>query len=31
MKINFSSKGKDLDSLIDTRFGRCAYFFGRDR
>ncbi|HSQ85013.1 MAG TPA: NifB/NifX family molybdenum-iron cluster-binding protein [Desulfobacterales bacterium] len=26
MKIAVSSKGKDLDSLIDPRFGRCAYF-----
>ena len=26
MKIAVSSSGKDLDSLIDPRFGRCAYF-----
>ena len=26
MKIAVSSKGKDLDSLIDLRFGRCEYF-----
>jgi len=26
MKIAISSSGKDLDSLIDPRFGRCAYF-----
>jgi predicted Fe-Mo cluster-binding NifX family protein len=26
MKIAVSSQGKDLDSLIDPRFGRCAYF-----
>jgi predicted Fe-Mo cluster-binding NifX family protein len=26
MKIAFSSTGKDLDSEIDPRFGRCAYF-----
>jgi predicted Fe-Mo cluster-binding NifX family protein len=26
MKIAVSSKGKDLDALIDPRFGRCAYF-----
>jgi len=26
MKIAVSSGGKDLDSLIDPRFGRCAYF-----
>ena len=26
MKILISSKGKDLDSQIDPRFGRCAYF-----
>jgi len=26
MKIAFSSTGKDLDSGIDPRFGRCAYF-----
>jgi len=26
MKIAVSSRGKDLDSLIDPRFGRCAYF-----
>ena len=26
MKIAISSKGKDLDSLIDPRFGRCTYF-----
>jgi len=26
MKIAISSTGKDLDSQIDQRFGRCAYF-----
>ncbi len=26
MKIAVSSNGKDLDSNIDPRFGRCAYF-----
>ena len=26
MKIAFSSTGKDLDSEIDPRFGRCTYF-----
>ena len=26
MKVAISSIGKDLDSLIDPRFGRCAYF-----
>lgn len=26
MKIAFTSKGKDLDSVIDPRFGRSAYF-----
>ena len=26
MKIAISSSGKDLDSPIDPRFGRCAYF-----
>ena len=26
MKIAISSNGKDLDALIDPRFGRCAYF-----
>ena len=26
MKIAVSSSGKDLDSEIDPRFGRCAYF-----
>ncbi|TET51533.1 MAG: dinitrogenase iron-molybdenum cofactor biosynthesis protein [Desulfobacteraceae bacterium] len=26
MKIAFSSTGRDLDSEIDPRFGRCAYF-----
>ena len=25
MKIAFTSKGKDLDSLVDARFGRCEY------
>ena len=26
MKIAVSSQGKDLESLLDPRFGRCAYF-----
>jgi len=26
MKIAVSSSGKNLDSLIDPRFGRCSYF-----
>ena len=26
MKVALSSSGKDLDSPIDPRFGRCAYF-----
>ena len=26
MKVAISSNGKDLASLIDPRFGRCAYF-----
>ena len=26
MKIAISSTGKDLESEVDTRFGRCAYF-----
>ena len=26
MKIAVSASGKDLDSAIDPRFGRCAYF-----
>ena len=26
MKIAVSSNGKSLDSQIDPRFGRCAYF-----
>ena len=25
MKIAFTSKGKDLDALVDARFGRCEY------
>ena len=25
MKIAFTSKGKDLDSIIDARFGRCEF------
>ena len=26
MKVAVSSTGKNLDSAIDPRFGRCAYF-----
>lgn len=26
MKIGISSKGKDLNSEVDPRFGRCSYF-----
>ena len=26
MKVAISSTGKDLESQIDPRFGRCAYF-----
>jgi len=26
MKIAITSEGKNLDSKLDTRFGRCAYF-----
>ena len=26
MKICISSKGKDLDAVVDQRFGRCQYF-----
>jgi predicted Fe-Mo cluster-binding NifX family protein len=26
MKVAISSDGKDLESLIDSRFGRCPYF-----
>lgn len=26
MKIAISSTGKDLDSILDSRFGRCDYF-----
>ncbi|MBU5293923.1 NifB/NifX family molybdenum-iron cluster-binding protein [Anaerosalibacter bizertensis] len=26
MKIGLSSNGKDLDSTLDLRFGRCSYF-----
>ncbi len=26
MKICISSTGKNLSSIVDTRFGRCAYF-----
>ena len=25
MKIAFTSKGNDLDSIVDARFGRCEY------
>jgi predicted Fe-Mo cluster-binding NifX family protein len=25
MKIAFTSKGKDLNSIVDARFGRCEY------
>ncbi|OPJ57673.1 NifB/NifX family molybdenum-iron cluster-binding protein [Clostridium oryzae] len=26
MKIAISAAGKDIESLLDTRFGRCEYF-----
>ena len=26
MKICVTSQGKELDSIIDSRFGRCQYF-----
>lgn len=26
MKVGFSAQGRDTDSLVDPRFGRCAYF-----
>ena len=26
MKIGISSSGKDLDAVVDQRFGRCQYF-----
>jgi predicted Fe-Mo cluster-binding NifX family protein len=26
MKIGISSTGKDLDAVVDQRFGRCQYF-----
>lgn len=26
MKIGISSMGKDMDSIVDVRFGRCNYF-----
>lgn len=26
MKICITSKGQDLESVVDARFGRCAYF-----
>jgi predicted Fe-Mo cluster-binding NifX family protein len=30
MKIAFTSKGKDLDSIVDARFGRCEYILVLD-
>jgi len=30
MKICFSATGKDKDSLLDTRFGRCPFFLVYD-
>jgi len=26
MKVAVSANGKELDAIIDPRFGRCAYF-----
>lgn len=30
MKIAFTSKGKNLDALVDARFGRCEYILVLD-
>lgn len=30
MKIAFTSKGKDLNSIVDARFGRCEYILVLD-